>query len=66
MWVYSYIYEQLFLLQNDDEVVILGTSALIIVEMIVTLPSVMSQCLGEIFSFFSRLADFVYKCKCTE
>lgn len=52
-------------LQNDEEVVTLGASALCLVEMLVTLPSVMSHAFGDIFSFFSRLADFVLKCELT-
>lgn len=51
------------ILRNDEEVVTLGASALCLVEMLVTLPSVMSHAFGDIFSFFSRLADFVLKCQ---
>ncbi|KAJ6221075.1 hypothetical protein RDWZM_006887 [Blomia tropicalis] len=51
------------ILRNDEEVVILGTSALILVELIATLPTIISHCLLDIFNCFSRLSTFLYRKK---
>nr|XP_027195920.1 putative uncharacterized protein DDB_G0282133 [Dermatophagoides pteronyssinus] len=49
------------ILKNDQEIVILAISALILVELIAALPCLMTQCLDDIFVCFSRLSSFLYK-----
>ncbi|OTF77373.1 hypothetical protein BLA29_003155 [Euroglyphus maynei] len=49
------------ILKNDQEIVILAISALILVELIAALPCLMTQCLEDIFVCFSRLSTFLYK-----
>jgi len=51
------------ILKNEQDVVILGYAVLILVELVATLPSVISDCLIEIFECFSRLTAFLYLSK---
>lgn len=39
----------------------LGTSTLLLIELIVTMPSTMTEYLDEIFVCFNRLSTFLYK-----